>query len=574
MAADRLARASAQARVRGAAGRLAELLDAPAAEELAEFIGRLERDSLRVLVAGEAKRGKSTLVNALLGREVLPTGALPLTAVTTTLRYGAAERVEVTFLDGRVETRPLAALDELVTEQANPGNTRRVAGVTVFLDAPLLARGLELVDTPGTGSVYAHNTASALLAYAQMDAALFVVSADPPVTAAEQEVLRQLRGQAVTVFCVLNKADLLDPADRDAVLEFTREAIAGVLGRAGPVFATSARHRDQGFATFAAAFADYLAASRDADLQRSLAHRAHRLATAAAQEAAAAIAALAVDADDLDRRVRELDAVLADVDRQRRESQALARVVVDRLLEETNAAAAEVVAGNRDRVLRVAREAVAGGVTVPLVEVEELGRHRIAQEIRSVVDPWRASWALQLSAALVDLDNRLTGQLTEQVLVARAAVARLFAVDLPPPEAAEGLRPSARFRYHFEAEPGLTDLLTAAVRTRLPGPYGRRRMAAYLQRQAGESLERQVGRARADFQVRLDQTSRELARQLDRRYADGAGRLAAAVRRATAVQATTAVDRAALLEDLLARRDALDAIRADLGPAMAAPATG
>ena len=57
-------------------------------EQLAAVRDRLAEARLRVLVVGEAKRGKSTLVNALLERDVLPSGVTPVTAVTTTVRYG------------------------------------------------------------------------------------------------------------------------------------------------------------------------------------------------------------------------------------------------------------------------------------------------------------------------------------------------------------------------------------------------------------------------------------------------------------------------------------------------------
>ena len=75
---------------------------APAAdgELLAALRARLRVARLRVLVVGEAKRGKSTLVNALLGRDVLPVGVTPLTALATTVTHGADEDAEVRFLDG------------------------------------------------------------------------------------------------------------------------------------------------------------------------------------------------------------------------------------------------------------------------------------------------------------------------------------------------------------------------------------------------------------------------------------------------------------------------------------------
>ena len=140
-----------------------------------------------VLVVGEAKRGKSTLVNALLSREILPVGVTPLTAVATTVTHGADEDVEVRFLDGRTDSFPLAALDDLATERGNPANSLAIARITVRLEAAILTQGLEIVDTPGTGSVYSHNTAAADSALPTMDAAVFVLTADPPILASERD---------------------------------------------------------------------------------------------------------------------------------------------------------------------------------------------------------------------------------------------------------------------------------------------------------------------------------------------------------------------------------------------------
>jgi ribosome biogenesis GTPase A len=155
-------------------------------EQLTALLDRLDAERLRVLVAGEAKRGKSTLVNALLGRDLLPSGVTPLTAVTTTVRYGTDERADVRFLDGHEEKYPLAALPDLVTERGNPGNRRRIAGVTAYVTAPVLEGGVELVDTPGTGSVFEWDTQAAYEALESMDAAVFVLTADPPMAAASR----------------------------------------------------------------------------------------------------------------------------------------------------------------------------------------------------------------------------------------------------------------------------------------------------------------------------------------------------------------------------------------------------
>jgi ribosome biogenesis GTPase A len=121
----------------------------------------LDASRLRVLVAGEAKRGKSTVVNALLGRDVLPTGVIPLTAVPTTVVQAPDEEgIEIAFTSGRTSRLSLSALPDFCTERGNPGNCRHVADITVGLDATILARGVEIVDMPGAGSVHAHNTAA------------------------------------------------------------------------------------------------------------------------------------------------------------------------------------------------------------------------------------------------------------------------------------------------------------------------------------------------------------------------------------------------------------------------------
>jgi predicted GTPase len=82
----------------------AGLLDmAEVADQATEAAGRLLAQRLEVAVVGEFKRGKSSLINALVGREVLPVGALPLTAVPTVLERGE-EGLVVEFADGRRST--------------------------------------------------------------------------------------------------------------------------------------------------------------------------------------------------------------------------------------------------------------------------------------------------------------------------------------------------------------------------------------------------------------------------------------------------------------------------------------
>ncbi|TJZ93666.1 dynamin family protein [Actinacidiphila oryziradicis] len=148
--------------------------------------GQLRQNRSRVLMAGDT----STLFNVLLGRDVLPTGVLPVTALATTVRGGGPEGMVLRSTDGRVGQHDVHNLAKYLTQTADPGNRLGIAEVVPQLHTPLLADGVELVDTSGTGSVQGQNTDEALASVCTMDTAIFVLTADPPVSAAEQELLR------------------------------------------------------------------------------------------------------------------------------------------------------------------------------------------------------------------------------------------------------------------------------------------------------------------------------------------------------------------------------------------------
>jgi len=150
--------------------------DRPEGERAARLAERLGAGRFVVSVVGEFNRGKSMLVNALVGAEVLPTGVLPLTAVATEVAYGDPGAV-VVLSDGTRRAVSPADVADYVTEERNPANERGVARVEVRGRWPLLAPGVVLVDTPGIASVYRHNTEVAEAALLDADGAVVVLSA-------------------------------------------------------------------------------------------------------------------------------------------------------------------------------------------------------------------------------------------------------------------------------------------------------------------------------------------------------------------------------------------------------------
>lgn len=535
-------------------------------ESIAGLRDRLASCRLRVLVAGEAKRGKSTLVNALLGKPVLPTGVLPLTALATTVRYGHPEAVFASFTDGRTETSAIGALDDLVTERGNPGNRRQLRAVTVVTDSPLLARGVELVDTPGTGSVHGHNAIEAEAALATMDAAVFVLAADPPVSASECELIARVAELSVRLFVVLNKVDRHSGTELAEVLAFTAPVVSDAAGRTVRIHPLSAQaalseRGDAGFAEFAADFADYLDHGRSADLRRSVQGHARRIASSSRDQAVLARRATEMRSAQASDRVQAFAARLAAVQDRRRDAAAIAAGESRRMLADLNESAEQAGHERTRRVTRQLADVLDGSLKASCAaEIERSGRAQLAGLAVAEAEDWRGERTTMLEADLYRLDGRLTGVLRAELDAVREAAADLLGIDLALATPDQYLAPDLRFFYQIAEQAGQTELLAGAVRRHLPGDAGRARAREHVRREAGDLVRQQIGRARADLQYRLAEATRRLLRSVDERYLAGTCHLEKALHEADALRDATAEEVAARGLELSRRLAKIDSV--------------
>ncbi len=198
-----------------------------------DLMVKLAEDRFTLTVLGQFKRGKSSLMNAIIGRELLPVGVLPLTSAITVLRYGPKERLLITRIEDRLpwpEEFPVERLPEFVTERENPSNAKRVKTAVVEVPLPFLRRGLEFVDTPGVGSAIEANTATTMDFLPECDAVLFVTSVDSPFTRVELGFLESIRQHVRKIFFIVNKTDLLGADERREVLDFVSDTIRKQMG--------------------------------------------------------------------------------------------------------------------------------------------------------------------------------------------------------------------------------------------------------------------------------------------------------------------------------------------------------
>jgi len=255
-----------------------------------------------VAVLGQFKAGKSSFLNGLIGGSVVPVDVLPSTAAVTRIGYGPRERVTVHGLAGEPFEIPLPRLAEFVTERGNPANEKRVSLVDVELPALAAFEGIRFVDTPGLGSVFAHNTRVSKDWMPRVGAALVAVSVNHPLSEDDLLLLHDVSSHTPEAAILLTKADLVSGEELASVIEFTRSQATSRTGKEWRILPVSNR---PGFDGMRAEVREYLreriAGRREEAFGEIARHKALGLVTGCreylllAERAAAAAAAARED---------------------------------------------------------------------------------------------------------------------------------------------------------------------------------------------------------------------------------------------------------------------------------------
>jgi GTP-binding protein EngB required for normal cell division len=212
---------------------------------LADFIESCRtfacEEAINVAIFGRFKAGKSSFLNCLMGRPVLPVGVVPVTAVVTEIEYGPEDRAEVLFVDGNVEPISLERIGEFISEAQNPENSKQVLRVRLELCSIPQYRGIRFVDTPGLESVLEHNTQASRRWLPKVGLALVAVGVDPPLSQHDLDLIRDLGRYTPRISLLLTKVDLVDAGERSQVQDFVRRQLASRWDRPVSLFPFSTR---------------------------------------------------------------------------------------------------------------------------------------------------------------------------------------------------------------------------------------------------------------------------------------------------------------------------------------------
>jgi hypothetical protein len=257
------------------------------------LVERLEGDRVTVVVMGEFKAGKSSLINALVGSEVCPVDVDVATAVPTVLEHADQPVVEVLIADVATSPDAASSLEVLTVEPTAAagwirGEHRDAVSVRIGLPRRLLAEGFTLVDTPGVGGLDARHVAQSLGVLSTADVVLFVTDGANELGGPTLELLALVRGLVPVVELVLTKADLSHHVGDVALAD--REHLASAALDID-VHVTSADLRSYGLARRDAALDDESGIPQLIDRLRSVASDSANRAAAATAAAVGDVAA-------------------------------------------------------------------------------------------------------------------------------------------------------------------------------------------------------------------------------------------------------------------------------------------
>jgi GTP-binding protein EngB required for normal cell division len=200
-----------------------------------------ENPPIDVAILGQFKAGKSSFLNSLIGKPILPVGVIPVTTVISRLTYGEKEKAVVSFFDGKRSEVDINHLDDYTSEAKNPSNQKNVEMVDIELPALKDYAGLRLVDTPGLGSVFKYHIETSENWLPEVGAALLAVSADRPLSENDLQLIRELMQHTPKIVLLLTKADLLSTEQQGEVIRFFEETLKRELNREFPIFLYSTR---------------------------------------------------------------------------------------------------------------------------------------------------------------------------------------------------------------------------------------------------------------------------------------------------------------------------------------------
>lgn len=545
---------------------------------LTQTRAKLQEEAFNLVILGQFKRGKSTFINALLGESILPTAIVPLTSVVTILRYGPELKVEVCYLNETKHEIPLSELSAFITERENPCNKKGVKEVTVFYPSEYLKGGVRIIDTPGAGSVYSHNTDVAYAYLPYVDAAIFVTSADPPLSNSEHQFLKDIRSFVDKLFFVLNKIDQVSEADRNEALEFTSRIIMEDIGQGKvKIHPLSARWALEGkkqgnngmlqkslLPDFERQLQEFLVHEKGKVFLQAVTNNLLKLVSDETISFQLEQEAIKLPLEELTRKISRFEEEMNVISKDREHNEYLLKghlgKMVAQLDNDISTFKKQRLPVLLDELEREYLQRTDRGGGNLRAELEEF----VFNRIQTTFTAWRQELTEKISSQLEEAHREFalkTNQTTERIL---ALTSDIFELKLKPFTSVETLSKKSDFYFLFKDDPVGLELIQLAVTSALPKFIAKKMILKNMQTAVAELLDRHCGRVRYDLVNRLNRTVKEFQQALNEKIDLTLAGIRVSFQRALALHQSSKTDVEQNLGELSKRIGSIAGIRDEL----------
>lgn len=497
-------------------------------ERLCMVREQLLSNSFNLVILGQFKRGKTTLINSLIGKEILPSSVVPLTSIVTILKYGEKIRCNIFMEDGSEKNVCIEELADFITEKGNPKNMRGVRCAHIEYSSPFLEKGMLLVDTPGVGSTFLHNTETTYEYLDHLDAALFLMSADVPISQVEKELLDTIKGSTQKIFFVLNKIDYLNPKEIEEIAAFNKHVLEEMGFAVNEIWPISAREAlkaktnnndvqlsQSGLLNLEDALGRFLSLEKGKIVLNTAISKANRLISQVLSQIGIEKKTLESSEEELENRINTFHKLVANLNQDREDTAYLLKGESDKLCLKVEEMLKFFEEKEIPRIKKCLRNFFERNQDTNPTALRDEMQKVIKEEIIVGFDVFRKDSEGIISNSIQETFNRFTKRSNNIITEFKTAAEILFEVSMGQVEFSIELTNDNSFYYMVQEYTAPTDEeVKSVLRSFLPKSMSRKMVLNEMLERVDSDVGRNCGRVRYDLTSRIRKTIDCYSKQL------------------------------------------------------------
>ncbi len=193
---------------------------------------------LNIAVVGQFKAGKSSFINNIIGENLLPTGVLPTTSIITVIENSGENKISVIFKDKSQKNITADRLADFISEEKNPKNEKNVLEVLIKTKFDS-EKNIRLIDTPGLGSVFEHNTQETIDWLPETGKAIILVSAVNPLSQNDLDLIKTTLKYSPDPVIAISKIDLIEENEQNEIVSFFDKKLSETFNKKFKIYTSS-----------------------------------------------------------------------------------------------------------------------------------------------------------------------------------------------------------------------------------------------------------------------------------------------------------------------------------------------